>query len=202
MDFELKWLVWLGSFFICSPIFVKGLSTEDLQNCPAVQYGTIGNSAIIQCDVRKSSAQFYWFDDSSNDNPIIRYENGTTSGRGYDSEEYNLTSDGSLVINEVNFIENRNYTIKALDESFELVEMETITFIVGTMTPSRNVSMTTRDDMTTVTSMPDGDGGLPIWVIIIIIVAALVVVCLIVAVIIKVVRKKDKESRQKMAGSA
>lgn len=77
-------------------------------------------------------------------------------------------------------------------------EMTTTTAV----TPSRNVSMTTRDDMTTVTSMPDGDGGLPIWVIIIIIVAALVVVCLIVAVIIKVVRKKDKESRQKMAGSA
>lgn len=72
-------------------------------DCPAAVEGNLGQDIVIRCKHEPIFTASYCFDGTDDNKPLIRLEDSVISGRGYTSVEFDLTSNGSLVIKCANF---------------------------------------------------------------------------------------------------
>ncbi|XP_071837529.1 cell adhesion molecule CEACAM3-like isoform X3 [Apostichopus japonicus] len=98
--------------------------------------GSCGESVLLPCDFDPNFEGVYWFDESDGEEPLIRLENGYKSGRGYQSHEYDVLQNGSLVIKNTQFTNNQQYKVILLNSEFR-DETFTVDFSVTENCPSR-----------------------------------------------------------------
>ncbi|PIK33929.1 hypothetical protein BSL78_29252, partial [Apostichopus japonicus] len=88
--------------FIAAAVLHSALWETSLGDtaCSPVQYLEIGTRGIIQCAFTESLLAITWYDVDKGD-PILFYKDGVTSGQGYESGEFDIYPNGSLVIRNV-----------------------------------------------------------------------------------------------------
>ncbi|KAJ8019219.1 NLR family CARD domain-containing protein 4 [Holothuria leucospilota] len=72
-------------------------------SCDSPQYLNFGATGTLNCVFHEEFFSVLWYNttDYSHNDPILHYQNLIKSGSGYDSGEYDIHPNGSLVINEV-----------------------------------------------------------------------------------------------------
>ncbi|PIK53627.1 hypothetical protein BSL78_09480 [Apostichopus japonicus] len=78
--------------------------------CSPVQYLEIGTRGIIQCAFTESLLAITWYDVDKGD-PILFYKDGVTSGQGYESGEFDIYPNGSLVIRNVSINHESDFRV-------------------------------------------------------------------------------------------
>lgn len=70
------------------------------------------------CQFPPDVKKIFWYDDASNDDsiPIITFVENVNGGVAYDSGEYNLFSDGSLIIHNVSMDHDRSFKVIYFDQ--------------------------------------------------------------------------------------
>ncbi|PIK49355.1 hypothetical protein BSL78_13778 [Apostichopus japonicus] len=99
-------------------------------DCLTTQSVLLGSQGIIRCRLFENSTRFYWFDMNieGDESLLIKLENGRVSGRGYTTGEFNIDSDGSLIINSVTVQHERVFHFESLSPN--LIRSKDITVIV------------------------------------------------------------------------
>ncbi|KAJ8048906.1 hypothetical protein HOLleu_01410 [Holothuria leucospilota] len=88
-------------FMICmiSVIFHHG-GAEGNFGCPSGVYLEYKEAFVIACNFRPNFESVFWYK-VPNQGPFISYQNGVKFGTGYNSGEFDVATDGSLVIHNV-----------------------------------------------------------------------------------------------------
>ncbi|XP_071840037.1 uncharacterized protein [Apostichopus japonicus] len=99
-------------------------------DCLKTQSVLLGSQGIIRCRLDVNSTRFFWFDTNNEggDTLLIKLENGRVSGIGYTRGEFNIDSDGSLIINSVTVQHERVLHFESLSPN--LIRSNDITVIV------------------------------------------------------------------------
>lgn len=92
------------------------LSFSDSENgdlCLSPQYMPLGQKGSINCDFGDQFYGVYWYNTSDYENtePILYFTNRQKSGLGYDTEEFNIFQNGSLIINNVSLQHEGDFTV-------------------------------------------------------------------------------------------
>lgn len=104
-------------FIIKSPIEVifisicfEGVISEE---CDSPQYLEYGRSGTVQCLFQTNFLSLLWYNATGTVvyAPIVTYTQSVKSGRGIESGEFDIFSNGSLVIHEVGLVHEHNYTV-------------------------------------------------------------------------------------------
>lgn len=90
-----------------------------MNKCPSSIEGLFGQDILIGCNFVSPFNGVYWFDETDDDEPLIRLENGMKIGRGYSSGEYDVTSNGSLVIRDAKWENSMTFKVILLDFEYE-----------------------------------------------------------------------------------
>ncbi|XP_071835934.1 cell adhesion molecule CEACAM5-like isoform X5 [Apostichopus japonicus] len=99
--------------------------------CWGSQYGYCGKEGIINCNFEPGYGDFYWYDDTIDHTSIIRLENGVKSGKGYDSNEYDVSQNGSLVIKNVQLKHEREYKVIRYGGEHQIMEYRITFSVIG-----------------------------------------------------------------------
>ncbi|XP_071841234.1 uncharacterized protein [Apostichopus japonicus] len=88
-------------------------------DCLTTQSVLLGSQGIIRCRLFEDSTRFYWYDTNNEggDTLLIKLENGRVRGTGYMSDEFNIDSDGSLIINSVTVQHERVFHFKSVNSN-------------------------------------------------------------------------------------
>ncbi|KAJ8050450.1 hypothetical protein HOLleu_03660 [Holothuria leucospilota] len=80
-----------------------GRPTANLSTCISPQYLELGKAGNINCLFHESNYAILWYNtkDYLRNAPIIHYQGSVKSGFGYESGEYDVHENGSLIINKV-----------------------------------------------------------------------------------------------------
>lgn len=102
MDVRLILFILLFKSFTPS-VLVSDETNQRGTACKTTQYIEFGKNGTVVCNAKTGVNQIHWYNskDSLNNYPIISLSKGFMSGRGYDSGEYGIQPDGSLVFNMV-----------------------------------------------------------------------------------------------------
>ncbi|KAJ8030614.1 hypothetical protein HOLleu_27078 [Holothuria leucospilota] len=79
--------------------------------CQENQTAELGGQGYIRCNFPDGFRSVYWFDNTSDRSPVIRFKtnSGVRSGPGFDSGDYDIHQNGSLVISNVTAWHEREY---------------------------------------------------------------------------------------------
>lgn len=91
--------------------------------------GYYGKEAILDCCFQ-SDYGVYWYKDTDEE-PFIRLESGVKSGRGYNSNEYDVSQNGSLVINNVQLKHEQEYKVIRYDGEHQIMEYRITFSVIG-----------------------------------------------------------------------
>ncbi|KAJ8030625.1 hypothetical protein HOLleu_27090 [Holothuria leucospilota] len=99
--------------------------------CPENQTAELGGQGYIRCNFPYGFRSVYWFDNTSDRSPVIRFktDTGVRSGPGFDGGIYDIHQNGSLVILNVTAWHERVYrAIVYTDVTFDtfLVSLQVI----------------------------------------------------------------------------
>ncbi|PIK36106.1 putative NLR family CARD domain-containing protein 4-like [Apostichopus japonicus] len=110
-------LAYILFLFIWIPETVQGRD-QGWTGCYTPQYAEINQEGYIMCKFPPDFKKIFWYDDASNDDsiPIITRSKNVTGGVGYDSGEYRMFSNGSLIINNVSMDHDRAYKVIYFDQ--------------------------------------------------------------------------------------
>ncbi|PIK36583.1 hypothetical protein BSL78_26584, partial [Apostichopus japonicus] len=88
-------------------------------DCLTTQSVLLGSQGNIRCRLFENSKRFFWYDTNNvgGDTLLIKLENGRVSGIGYTTGEFNIESDGSLIINSVTVQHERVFHLESLSPS-------------------------------------------------------------------------------------
>ncbi|XP_071852678.1 uncharacterized protein [Apostichopus japonicus] len=117
--------------------FILSGTVVALDKCQSPQYLQLGKKGVISCNYPGDLYAAFWYNSTnvtSSDLPFISLREGNVSGPGYESEEYRVRPDGSLIINKVSTLHNDSFGIVLLakkneDPIFEAVHV----FVYGTV---------------------------------------------------------------------
>ncbi|XP_071837543.1 uncharacterized protein [Apostichopus japonicus] len=133
MEFS-GWKRAVGIYFLVTLLLFLGSANGN--RCSPHVSGFCGERVFLPCDFDSNFEGVYWFEESDDDEPLIRLESGYKAGRGYKSHEYDVLQNGSLVIKNTQFTNNQQYTVILLDSEFRDDEF-TVDFSVTENCPSR-----------------------------------------------------------------
>ncbi|PIK46758.1 hypothetical protein BSL78_16356 [Apostichopus japonicus] len=119
--------------------------------------GSCGESVSLPCDFDPSFEGVYWFEESDGEEPLIRLENGYKAGRGYESHEYDVLKNGSLVIKNTQFTNDQQYKVILLDSEFR-DDTFTVDFSVTENCPSRVTGSLTTVGVISCCFNPESEG--------------------------------------------
>ncbi|XP_071844011.1 cell adhesion molecule CEACAM1-like isoform X1 [Apostichopus japonicus] len=110
-------LAFILFLFLWIPETVQGRD-QWWTGCYTPQYAEINQEGYIMCQFPPNFKEIFWYDDASNDDsiPIITSGKNVTGGVGYDSGEYSLFSNGSLIIYNVSMDHDRSYKVLYFDQ--------------------------------------------------------------------------------------
>ncbi|PIK35377.1 hypothetical protein BSL78_27798 [Apostichopus japonicus] len=177
--------------------------------CCGSQYGYCGKKGIIKCNFEPGYEDVYWYDDTIEHTSIIRLENGIKSGKGYHSNEYDVSQNGSLVIKNVQLKHEQEYKVIRYDGEHQIMEYRITFSVIGVGVTScwpngtastnpetdNSRSVTTEPQFTTTytteTTKPEDSIRGYLWIVVAAV--AVVVVGVVVVFVVLVARKKDQE---------
>lgn len=95
--------------FFPSSYHLPGTATE---GCQSPQYLEYGKSGVIQCIFHPDFHGVLWYDstDTDLDVPFLKLIDSVKSGPGYHSDEYDVYSNGSLIIKNVSSTHDQTFT--------------------------------------------------------------------------------------------
>ncbi|PIK60654.1 hypothetical protein BSL78_02429 [Apostichopus japonicus] len=117
-----------------------GLGTNE--TCRSPQYLEIGKSGIILCHFPDGFSSVHWYNTLNiiDDDPTLNYEGGSIkSGSGYDSGEFDIQFDGSLLINNVTLNHETIFTVTKFtdnEDSPRIYAVDVHTFVNHKHLPS------------------------------------------------------------------
>ncbi|KAJ8017883.1 hypothetical protein HOLleu_44446 [Holothuria leucospilota] len=122
-------------FILCALLlasFTMGLSRN---TCTSVQYIAKGKTGMIDCHFKEGFHAVAWYNsaDLAARKTIMQIINGVKEGKGYDSGEYDICSNGSLIINNVTLGHEHNYTVVVLHSQNEDPILQQIKVVVTVM---------------------------------------------------------------------
>lgn len=84
--------------------------------CTFIQYLSFGSLGTITCPITENALVVSWYNSTNyvNDYPIIYLSDSIKGGVGYDSGEYDILLDGSLVVNNVSMKHEGIFTLSVL----------------------------------------------------------------------------------------
>lgn len=105
----------------------------------------IGKSGTISCSFPNDFSSVHWYYnlDVTDGPPTLSYElqDQTVNGDGYDSGEFDINPDGSLIINNVSVHYETNFTVVKFQTLFEPPERFVISIItISKFTDSHSLS--------------------------------------------------------------
>ncbi|KAJ8035461.1 Nucleotide-binding oligomerization domain-containing protein 2 [Holothuria leucospilota] len=85
--------------------------------CYSPQYVEIGETGYIHCQFPKEFNAIYWYDNAMDKSavPILSYSNSHKTGSKYENGEYDILSNGSLVINDVSAYHEGTFKVVCID---------------------------------------------------------------------------------------
>lgn len=104
--------VFVPVFFILLTLFQPG---TNYQKCYSPQYLQAGSPGIVECSFNRTLYALVWYNQEGyeNNKALVRIINGLKGGPGYSSGEYDIATNGSLVINNVTLQHDNNFTALA-----------------------------------------------------------------------------------------
>lgn len=114
--------------FVVSAV-IKGVISDE---CDSPQYLEYGRNSTVQCLFQKNFVSLLWYNstDTVVDAPIVTYTQSVKSGRGFESGEFDIFSNGSLVIHEVELVHEHNYTVVKFTDLNEVPAVFVVRVIV------------------------------------------------------------------------
>lgn len=105
---------------------IVDVNAED--TCKTPQYAELGSRATIHCYFTESFYGVYWYDSTNTltDEPILLLQSSAKTGKGYDSGEFDIYLNGSLIINHVTQSHDQDFAVVKLRSSSD----DPTTFIV------------------------------------------------------------------------
>lgn len=81
--------------------------------CKSTQYLEIGTNGTVVCSFTSGFTSVFWYDSKNylTDSVIIEYKNSLKNGKGYDSGEFDIHQNGSLIIQNVSLTHNHYFTV-------------------------------------------------------------------------------------------
>ncbi|PIK47939.1 hypothetical protein BSL78_15209 [Apostichopus japonicus] len=108
-----------------------------LSECSLVQYLEIGTMGIVQCSFNENYLAVAWYNVNEM-KPILLYKDGVKTGDGFDSGEFDIYPNGSLVIRTVAIKYEAVYTVSKVITSLELPVSYDIR-VQTTVTPTNTI---------------------------------------------------------------
>ncbi|KAJ8027639.1 hypothetical protein HOLleu_32840 [Holothuria leucospilota] len=111
MDFIFKILPFLGT------VTLGSTDVETSGVCTTPQYLNLGIIGTIQCSFRENFYGVYWYSstDSTNNYPLLTFQESEKGGDGYLSGEFDVFPNGSLVIKNVSLADDHIFRVILLD---------------------------------------------------------------------------------------
>ncbi|XP_071851627.1 uncharacterized protein [Apostichopus japonicus] len=118
------------------------------QPCATPQYLTLGSPGRIDCDFGESFYGAFWYNSSNYEEtlPVLYYKDRKPSGIGYASGEFNISSNGSLIINQVSLGHDHEFTVVAFQTKLETKTIPHFVKVVITVRPSQEHPLFTTCD--------------------------------------------------------
>ncbi|XP_071852047.1 uncharacterized protein [Apostichopus japonicus] len=101
------------AIFLLLHVCASIADSENGDLCLSPQYMPLGQNGSINCDFGDQFYGVYWYNSSDYENtePILYFTNRQKSGLGYDTEEFNIFQNGSLIINNVSLQHEGDFTV-------------------------------------------------------------------------------------------
>ncbi|KAJ8021067.1 hypothetical protein HOLleu_40830 [Holothuria leucospilota] len=118
-------------------ILMVTLDFSRAQVCDSPQYLELEKTGIINCSFEDGFSFVLWYNSTNEEKeqPILNYINSVKSGVGFTSGEFDVKSDGSLVINNVGIQHERYFTTVYAHPNITEVTT-TVVFVFVTVKPS------------------------------------------------------------------
>ncbi|KAJ8043008.1 hypothetical protein HOLleu_09920 [Holothuria leucospilota] len=100
--------------------------------CNSPQYLELGKRGIVTCRFHKDFFAVWWYTsiDFGNSRPTVKYQNKLTTGPGYESGEFDVHPNGSLIVTEVLLKYEDVFTVAYLPSKEELYGFINVEVIV------------------------------------------------------------------------
>lgn len=84
-----------------------------LDRCDSPQYLEYGGTGIINCRFQTNFYGVFWYNSTQTvfDQPILTYTQSVKGGRAYESGEFDVFPNGSLIVREVRLVHEHTYTV-------------------------------------------------------------------------------------------
>lgn len=93
------------------------LSVEAMGGCDSKQYVELGKVGTIKCSFQEGFYGVYWYNSVDvTQNPFFYYEQLKKSGKGFETGEFDVENDGSLVIRNVSLQHDHEFTVAILSQ--------------------------------------------------------------------------------------
>lgn len=102
--------------------------------CKSPQYLNYGEMDTVDCVFHDEFLSVLWFDtiDYKQSEPILRYQDFTKVGTGYESGEYDVSPNGSLIINHVLLRHDTTFTVMYVQtRQADVVILHIIVSVIG-----------------------------------------------------------------------
>lgn len=123
------------------PFIIRNFSgTYGEDNCISPQYLERGSMGIIHCSFLNAFYGVLWYNttDVENFESVVSFVESVKNGKGFLTEEYDIRSDGSLIIKNVSLKHETNFTVLKLDTRFDSPSNYFTINVVITVTPSHS----------------------------------------------------------------
>ncbi|XP_071850647.1 uncharacterized protein [Apostichopus japonicus] len=116
------------------------LMLHQASGCMSPQYAELGETGLIHCNFLSDRNALYWRGDitSSSSSLLVSMVNDQKGGKGYESGEYDMLPNGSLVIKRVTILHEKTYEaiiIDKTDNSYNYYVNLTVTVTPATKIP-------------------------------------------------------------------
>lgn len=128
-----------GSFtsFLIISILMGTVDANAVEGCISPQYAELGSQSTVHCTFNEGFYGVYWYNstDIINDEPTLLFKGSEKSGTGYDSHEFDIHPNGSLIINHVTLSHDHQFAVVKLN-SIEDTLIPNVIRVVTTVRPS------------------------------------------------------------------
>lgn len=112
--------------------FFSTSGKEEGQPCDSPQFIEFGKTGIIDCSFDENVFLLVWYNstDVVNDEPLLYYRRPQKSGTGYATGEYDICSNGSLIVNQVSLKHDHYFTVVMTNSPSENIIPYTVRAVV------------------------------------------------------------------------
>ncbi|KAJ8051045.1 hypothetical protein HOLleu_04467 [Holothuria leucospilota] len=102
--------------------------------CFSPQYLQLGKTGFINCDFEETPYSVLWYTEVDFDTgtPTIRYQHNDIGGPGYESGEFSIQTNGSLIINKVDLKHDSVFTVayaQSNEDLYDVIKVRTIVLV-------------------------------------------------------------------------